>query len=95
MILSPRQRRARRCTDHQGNFTAVVSFGDSLSDVGTYAPVTSLTGNGAPPYAGGRFTTNYVDATGKVVGTVGSSNVAEVAGPDHHAGDDGLGRKLG
>ena len=27
----------------------MVSFGDSLSDVGTYAPATSLTGNGQPP----------------------------------------------
>ena len=35
-----------------GSFTAVVSFGDSLSDVGTYMPVTSLTGNGQPPFRG-------------------------------------------
>jgi outer membrane lipase/esterase len=42
----------------KGTFTAVVSFGDSLSDVGTYAPVTSLTGNGQPPFFGGKFTTN-------------------------------------
>jgi phospholipase/lecithinase/hemolysin len=28
----------------QGSFTAVVSFGDSLSDAGTYAPATSLSG---------------------------------------------------
>ena len=41
-----------------GSFTAVVSFGDSLSDAGTYAPATSLSGNGSPPYFGGRFTTN-------------------------------------
>ena len=47
----------------KGNFTAVVSFGDSLSDVGTYAPATSLTGNGAAPYFGGRFTTNGAGAT--------------------------------
>ena len=25
-----------------GTFTAIVSFGDSLSDIGTYAPATSL-----------------------------------------------------
>jgi phospholipase/lecithinase/hemolysin len=42
----------------KGSFTAVVSFGDSLSDVGTYAPATSLAGNGQPPYFGGKFTTN-------------------------------------
>ena len=41
-----------------GNFTAVVSFGDSLSDVGSYAPATSLAGNGTAPYFGGKFTTN-------------------------------------
>jgi outer membrane lipase/esterase len=42
----------------KGSFTAVVSFGDSLSDIGAYAPATSLTGNGAPPFLGGKFTTN-------------------------------------
>ena len=41
-----------------GTFTAVVSFGDSLSDVGSYAPATSLAGDGAAPFFGGRFTTN-------------------------------------
>ena len=48
----------------QGTFTAVVSFGDSLSDAGAYAPATSVTANGAPPYFGGRFTVN--GSTGKV-----------------------------
>ena len=47
----------------KGTFTAVVSFGDSLSDVGTYAPATSLAGNGAPPYFGGKFTTNGATST--------------------------------
>ena len=47
-----------------GTFTAVVSFGDSLSDVGAYAPATSLTGNGQAPYFGGKFTAN--SATAKV-----------------------------
>lgn len=42
----------------KGTFTAVVSFGDSLSDVGSYSPATSLAGNGTPPYFGGKFTTN-------------------------------------
>jgi outer membrane lipase/esterase len=46
-----------------GTFTALVSFGDSLSDLGTYTPATSLTGNGAPPYFGGKFTTNSATAT--------------------------------
>ncbi|HEY4957628.1 MAG TPA: SGNH/GDSL hydrolase family protein [Caldimonas sp.] len=42
----------------KGSFTAVVSFGDSLSDIGAYAPATSLAGNGTPPFFGGKFTTN-------------------------------------
>jgi phospholipase/lecithinase/hemolysin len=42
----------------KGTFTALVSFGDSLSDVGTYTPATSVTGNGVAPYIGGKFTTN-------------------------------------
>ena len=42
----------------KGTFTAVVSFGDSLSDIGAYAPATSLAGNGMPPFFGGKFTTN-------------------------------------
>jgi outer membrane lipase/esterase len=42
----------------KGTFTAVVSFGDSLSDIGAYAPATSLAGTGAPPFFGGKFTTN-------------------------------------
>lgn len=48
----------------RGSFTHVVSFGDSLSDIGTYAPATSLAGNGTAPYFGGKFTTN--GATGTV-----------------------------
>lgn len=47
----------------QGSFTAVVSFGDSLSDAGTYTPATA-TGNASAPYFGGKFTTNT--ATSKV-----------------------------
>ncbi len=47
----------------KGSFSAVVSFGDSLSDVGTYAPATSLTRNGQPPYFGGKFTVNSATAT--------------------------------
>lgn len=47
----------------RGNFTALVSFGDSLSDVGAYAPATSLAGNGQAPYFGGKFTTNGASGT--------------------------------
>ena len=57
-----------------GSFTAVVSFGDSLSDVGTYAPATSLAGNGTAPYFGGKFTTNGAG------GTVWVENVAASLG---------------
>lgn len=42
----------------KGTFTAVVSFGDSLSDVGTYTPATVVPGTDPPVYFGGRFTTN-------------------------------------
>lgn len=48
----------------KGNFKTVVSFGDSLSDLGAYAPATSIAGNGSAPYLGGKFTTN--SATGTV-----------------------------
>ena len=47
----------------KGSFTAVVSFGDSVSDVGTYTPATSVTGDGNPPYMGGKFTTNTDTST--------------------------------
>jgi outer membrane lipase/esterase len=50
----------------KGNFTALVSFGDSLSDIGAYAPATSLTGNGQAPYFGGKFTTNGTGTAGTV-----------------------------
>jgi outer membrane lipase/esterase len=55
-------------------FTSVVSFGDSLSDAGAYAPATSLTGNGAAPYFGGKFTTNGAG------GTVWVENIATSLG---------------
>ena len=41
-----------------GSFTNIVSFGDSLSDLGTYAPATAIPGAPAGSYFGGRFTTN-------------------------------------
>src|ERR1043165_3770795 len=47
----------------KGTFTSLVSFGDSLSDVGTYAPATSLAGDGTAPYIGGKFTTNSATGT--------------------------------
>ena len=50
----------------KGSFTALVTFGDSLSDLGTYAPATSLAGNGSAPYFGGKFTTNVDGNLGKV-----------------------------
>ncbi|MFM7533859.1 MAG: SGNH/GDSL hydrolase family protein [Rubrivivax sp.] len=55
-------------------FTSVVSFGDSLSDAGAYAPATSLTGNGQAPYFGGKFTTN------SATGTVWVENLATALG---------------
>ena len=58
----------------KGTFTAVVSFGDSLSDVGAYSPATSLAGNGSAPYFGGKFTTNGA------AGTVWVENVAASLG---------------
>lgn len=58
----------------KGSFTAVVSFGDSLSDVGAYAPATSLAGNGAAPYFGGKFTVNGAG------GTVWVENLATTLG---------------
>jgi outer membrane lipase/esterase len=58
----------------RGTFSAVVSFGDSLSDAGAYAPATSLTGNGVAPYFGGKFTVNGAG------GTVWVENVATALG---------------
>jgi len=59
----------------KGTFTSLVTFGDSLSDIGTYAPATSLTGNGQPPYFGGKFTTNNGSA-----GTIWVENLATTLG---------------
>jgi len=58
----------------KGSFSALVSFGDSLSDIGAYAPATSLAGNGSAPYFGGKFTTN------SATGTVYVENVATSLG---------------
>lgn len=46
----------------RGTFSAVVSFGDSLSDVGAYTPATSIAGTGSAPYLGGKWTTNTTTA---------------------------------
>lgn len=62
----------------KGTFTSVVSFGDSLSDLGTYSPATSFTGDGLPPYLGGKFTTNFTTATAS--GTLWVENVAAALG---------------
>lgn len=50
----------------KGNFTSLVTFGDSLSDQGSYAPATSLSGNGQAPYFGGKFTVNIDNNGGKI-----------------------------
>jgi outer membrane lipase/esterase len=68
----------------KGTFTALVTFGDSLSDVGAYAPATSLTGNGAAPYFGGKFTVN---GTG---GSVWVENLAATLGIVTTAGEVGF-----
>lgn len=68
-----------------GAFTSVVSFGDSLSDVGTYTPATSVTGNGNAPFIGGRFTTNGPG------NTVWVENVASALGIPLTAAEVGFG----
>lgn len=55
--------------------TRVVSFGDSLSDLGTYTIATSQT-PGVAPYFGGRFTTNT--HTGYTATTSPLSNTATI-----------------
>jgi phospholipase/lecithinase/hemolysin len=44
-------------------FTSVVSFGDSLSDVGTYTPATAIPGTSPTIFLGGKFTTNSATST--------------------------------
>lgn len=70
----------------KGSFTAVVSFGDSLSDVGSYAPVTSLAGDGSAPYMGGRFTTNSSTATVWVENIAASLGITMTAAEVGYAG---------
>ena len=64
----------------KGSFTALVSFGDSLSDVGSYAPATSIAGNGQAPYFGGRFTTNATTPGTESIGAVWVETVAASLG---------------
>ena len=44
-------------------FTSIVSFGDSLSDAGTYTPATVIPGTDPPIYLGGKFTTNWASGS--------------------------------
>ena len=53
----------------RGNFTALISFGDSLSDVGAYSPAPGQFG-----IQGGKFTTNGP------AGTVWVENLATTLG---------------
>jgi len=57
-----------------GGFTSLVSFGDSLSDVGAYTPATVIPGTNPPVYLGGKFTTNGPG------GTVWVENLATTLG---------------
>lgn len=59
----------------KGTFTSVVSFGDSLSDAGTYTPATPIPGTSPQAYFGGKFTTNNGTAS-----TVWVENVATALG---------------
>lgn len=63
----------------------VISFGDSLSDLGTYSPATSLAGAaGTPPFFAGRFTTNnhtgYTAASNTNIATIWIESVAARVG---------------
>lgn len=71
----------------KGNFTSLVTFGDSLSDQGTYSPATSLTGNGQPPFFGGKFTTN-IDGN---QGTIWVENLATTMGLTVYPAEMGFG----
>lgn len=58
----------------QRSFTSVVSFGDSLSDAGTYTIATAIPGTNPPIYLGGKFTTN------SATGTIWVENIADKLG---------------
>jgi outer membrane lipase/esterase len=73
-IDEPGQREPAGAPTTRGSFSALVTFGDSLTDIGTYAPATSLAGNGSAPYFGGKFTVNGPG------GTVWVENLAATLG---------------
>ena len=50
----------------KGSFTSLITFGDSLSDQGSYSPATSLAGNGTAPFFGGKFSTNLDGSAGNI-----------------------------
>ncbi len=64
--------------DSGPSITRVVAFGDSLTDIGTYTPATSLTATpGAAPYFGGKFTTNtFAEYTLPAAGTQRAANTS-------------------
>ena len=70
----------------KGSFTALVSFGDSLSDVGAYSPATSLAGNGQAPFFGGKFTTNSATSAVWVEALATGLGLAVTAGEMGFAG---------
>ena len=71
----------------KGSFTSLVTFGDSLSDQGTYSPATSLTSNGQAPFFGGKFTTN-IDGN---QGTIWVENLATTMGLAVYPAEMGFG----
>jgi outer membrane lipase/esterase len=62
----------------KGTFTSVVSFGDSLSDLGSYTPATVIPGTSPPVYLGGKYTTNF--DTGTTKSTIWVENIASALG---------------
>jgi outer membrane lipase/esterase len=63
----------------KGTFTSIVSFGDSLSDIGTYAPATAIPGTNGTAFFGGRFTTNLNDLTSPSLPSIGKIWVDDLA----------------
>jgi phospholipase/lecithinase/hemolysin len=62
----------------KGTFSAVVSFGDSLSDIGAYTPATAIPGTSPAVYLGGKFSTNF--GSGASAGTIWVENIATSLG---------------
>ncbi|HOY37086.1 MAG TPA: lipase, partial [Piscinibacter sp.] len=63
----------------RGAFTSLISFGDSLSDIGSYAPATIIPGSSPTAYFGGRFTTNLNDLTSPALPSTAKVWVDELA----------------